>query len=155
MNRSIATFLISGLALTGALSGCAQPTTSFMPSASVRTESTVPAGVWRGRVEGHDIGDAEGEEPGNADLTIAPDGTFTLELTFDSLQGLATSRATGTARMKNGRIVLDGHLAAPEARKGEPFTTTLQPRGQALYGVTDVLYRGVKSGATIELRRVS
>ena len=54
-----------------------------------------------------------------------------------------------------GRIVLDGHIVAPDARKGEPFVATLQQRGEALYGNTDVLYRGGKIGTIIELGRQS
>jgi hypothetical protein len=71
------------------------------------------------------------------------------------MQGLTTTRATGIARMTGGWIMLDGHVAAPESLKGEPFITRLWPRGAALCGATDVLYRGGKIGAQIELARVS
>lgn len=153
MNRYVAMLAIAGLASTGVASGCAHRSISATPSAAVRSEPTLPTGTWRGTVGGRETGDAQGEELGNADLTIAPDGTFTLEQTFANMQGLTTMRATGTARTTRGRIVLDGQVAAPESRKGEPFITTLQPRGDALYGSTDVLYRGGKVGTRIELGR--
>jgi len=58
--------------------------------------------------------------------------------------------------MARGRIILDGTIAAPESRKGEPFAATLQPRQDALYGTTGVLYRGGKVGTIIiELGRRS
>jgi len=65
---------------------CASPT-SFMPSAAVRTERTIPTGSWRGTVGGRETGDAQGEELGTANLTITPDGQFTLDQTFSNMQG--------------------------------------------------------------------
>ena len=121
----------------------------------MRSEGAIPTGSWRGTVGGHETGDAQGEELGTANLTITPDGQFTLDQTFSTMQGLNTLRATGTVRAARGRIVLDGHVVSPEARQGEPFLATVQPRGDALYGNTDVLYRGVKVGTMIELRRLS
>lgn len=154
MNRHVVMLVIAGLALIGTTSGCALRSTSAMPSAAVRSEPAIPTGAWRGTLGGRETGDAQGEELGTADLTIAPDGTFTLQQTFGAMQGLTTMRATGTARTARGQIVLDGQVAAPESRKGEPFITTLRPRGDALYGSTDVLYRGVKMGTLIELGRL-
>jgi hypothetical protein len=154
MNRHVAMLVMAGLALTGTTSGCALRSTSDMPSAAVRSEPAIPRGAWGGTLGGRETADAQGEELGTAHLTIAPDATFTLEQTFGNMQGLATMRATGTARMTRGQIVLDGQVATPESRKGEPFITMLRPHGDALYGSTDVLYRGVKIGTLIELGRV-
>jgi hypothetical protein len=153
MNRHVAMLAIAGLALTGTTSGCAHSSTSAMPSAAVRSEPAIPTGAWRGTLGGRETGDAQGEELGTANLTIGPDATFTLEQTFGAMQGLSTMRATGVSRRMRGQIVLDGQVVAPESRKGEPFVTTLRPRGDALYGTTDVLYRGVKIGTSIELGR--
>ena len=105
--------VIAGLALSGTTSGCALRSTLAMPSAAVRSEPAIPSGAWRGTLGGRETADAQGEELGTADLTIAPDATFTLEQTFENMQGLTTMRATGTARMTRGQIVLDGQVAAP------------------------------------------
>ena len=155
MKRQVSILSLAGLAVLAATVGCAHRPTSFMPSAAVRSERAMPTGSWRGTLGGRDTGDAQGDELGAAQLTIAPDGTFTLDQTFSNMQGLNTMRATGTARMARGRIVLDGHIVAPDARKGEPFVATLQQRGEALYGNTDVLYRGGRVGTIIELGRQS
>jgi len=160
MNRHVAIVGLAGLALTGAATGCAHrtssSTSSIMPSAAVRLEPAVPSGSWYGTVVGRESGDAKGDELGAADLTLTPDGQFTLGQTFSSMQGVNSMRATGTARTTpRGRIILDGIIAVPEARKGEPFVATLEPRRDALYGTTDVLYRGGKVGTIIELGRRS
>lgn len=98
MNRHISTLILAGLALTGATAGCAHRPTSFMPSAAVKSERAIPTGSWRGTVGGRETGDAQGEELGTANLTITPDGQFTLNETFSNMQGLNAMRATGTAR---------------------------------------------------------
>jgi hypothetical protein len=155
MKRQISRLSLVGLAVLAATVGCAHRPTSFMPSAAVMSERAIPPGSWRGTVGGRETGDAQGEELGTAEFTITPDGQFTLDQTFSNMQGLNTMRATGTARAARGRIILDGHIVTPEARKGEPFVATLQPRGNALYGNTDVLYRGGRVGSIIELGRLS
>jgi len=155
MKPQVSSVTLAGLVLLAAMVGCAHRPTSFMPSAAVRSEGAIPTGAWRGTVGGHETGDAQGEELGTANLTITPDGQFTLDQTFSNMQGLNTMRATGTARAARGRIVLEGHVVTPETRKGEPFVATVQPRGDALYGNSDVLYRGVKLGTMIELGRLS
>jgi hypothetical protein len=98
MNRHISTLILAGLALTGATAGCAHRPTSFMPSAAVKSERAIPTGSWRGTVGGRETGDAQGEELGTANLTITPDGQFTLNETFSNMQSLNAMRATGTAR---------------------------------------------------------
>jgi len=153
MKRHVATFVIAGLTLTGAATGCANRSSSVMPSAAVRAEPAVPSGSWHDALGGRDTGDTQGDELGAADLTITPDGRFTLNQTFSNMQGVNTMRATGTARTARGRIILDGTIAAPESRKGEPFVANLRPRGDAFYGTTNVLYRGGKVGTIIELGR--
>jgi hypothetical protein len=151
MMRHIATVVIASLVLTAAATGCAHRANSFMPAAAVRSESVVPSGTWHGTLGGRDTGDAQGDELGTADLTITPDGRFTLSQTFAAMQGVNTMRATGTARVSRGRIILDGTIAAPESRKGEPFVASVRPHGNAFYGTTDVLYRGGKLVTIIEL----
>lgn len=152
MTRGVSILVSASLAVV-ATAGCAHraTSTSFVPSAAVRSEPVVLTGSWHGTVGGRDTGDSGGDELGTARLTIAPEGTFTLEQAFGPMQGVSTMRATGTARMARGRVVLDGHVVAPETRKGEPFIASFAPRRDALYGNTDVLYRGVRSGAIIEL----
>jgi hypothetical protein len=145
--------VIAGLALTGTTSGCADRAPA-VSSARVTSDPAVPTGTWRGTVGGRATTDAQYEEYGAATLTVAPDGTFTLEQTFGPMQGVATMRATGTARMTGGRIVLDGQVVTPASSRGDSFTATLWARGDALYGTTDVLYRGVKTGSQIALGRV-
>jgi hypothetical protein len=91
-------------------------------------------------------------ELGDAELTITSDGAFTLTQTFSAMQGVSSMKATGTARMARGRIELDGRIATPDSRRGEPFVAALWPRRNGLYGETDVLYRGGRVGTDIELR---
>ena len=125
-----------------------------MPSASVRSEPAVPVGAWHGTVGGRETGDAQGDELGTADLTIGPDGRFTLNQTFGNMLGVNSMRATGTARAaRGGRIILEGTVDTPDSRKGEPFVATVRPRGNAFYGTTDVLYRGGRFASSMELGR--
>jgi len=159
MNRHVTTLAVAGLVLTGAATGCAHRSSSsmsssFMPSASVRSEPAVPVGAWHGTVGGRETGDAQGDELGTADLTIGPDGRFTLNQTFANMQGVNSMRASGTARAaRGGRIILEGTVDTPDARKGEPFVATVRPRRDGFYGTTDVLYRGGRLASSIELGR--
>lgn len=154
MNRHVTTLAVAGLVLTGAATGCAHRSSSFMPSASVRSESVVPVGAWHGTVGGRETGDAQGDELGTADLTIGPDGRFTLNQTFGNMQGVTSMRASGTARAaRGGRIILEGTIDTPDSRKGEPFVATVRPRRDGFYGTTDVLYRGGRLASSMELGR--
>jgi hypothetical protein len=154
MQPQVSRLNLAALALLAATAGCAHRANSVMPSAAVRADSGIVAGSWVGSVGGREIGDSNGDQFGAADLVIAADGTFTLKETFSPTQGSSTMQATGTSRRERGRIVLDGHVAAPESRKGEPFVTTVQPRGDALYGNTEALYRGGKVGTMIGVGRL-
>src|SRR5215831_10632279 len=69
MNRHVTTLAVAGLVLTGAATGCAHRSSSFMPSASVRFESVVPVGAWHGTV---DTPDSRKGEPFVA--TVPPRG---------------------------------------------------------------------------------
>src|SRR5438094_3662085 len=120
MNSHATTFVLAALVSATAITGCAHRSSSMAPSAAVRPDAGVPAGAWHGSLGGRDIGDSNGDQYGAADLVITPDGQFTLKETFSPLQGSSTMQATGTARRERGRIVLDGHVTAPESRKGEP-----------------------------------
>jgi hypothetical protein len=151
MKSNVSILVFAGLALLSPTVGCAHRSSEVMPSAAVRADGGIAAGAWHGSLGGREIGDSNGDQRGAAELLITADGRFTLKESFSPIQGSSTMQATGTARRARGRIVLDGQVTAPESRKGEPFVATLEPRGGALYGNTDVLYRGGRIGTGIDL----
>jgi hypothetical protein len=106
-----------------------------MPSAAVRVEPDVPSASWYGMVGGRETGDAEGDGLGAADLTLTPDGQFTLGQTFSSMQGVNSVRATGTARSMARRA------CCIAAARSAPSSSSAAAR--SLHGVTDLAAAGL------------
>lgn len=137
---------VVALALACAASGCARishgSTTAESPSASIPDVSQV-AGHWQG-VASETAGSlVSGSSP--IDVTIAPDGTWK--------GSIAKAPASGQARMRGGRLVLEGTAAAPN-EPVRPVYLDLAGDGTRRWGETVATFSGRDDRATVALRKV-
>jgi len=133
------------LALACAASGCARVSdraeTLNAPSASIPDLSPV-AGHWQGVVSETAGSLVSGSSP--IDVTIAPDGTW---------RGtIAKAPATGRARVRGDRLVLEGTVAAPDG-PAHPVYLDLRGDDTRRWGETVATFGGRDDRATVALRR--
>lgn len=143
------TLIASALTVTAVASpGCAR--LGPEPRASIRPwDIATLAGTWRGTIGGRETTTAAGISRTSAQLTIRPDGTFTL---VERGPG-ADLTSSGRITRDGDRILLSGTATAPALRAGEPVRHVLERRGDALYGQAETLHGGLAVKGDIELKR--
>jgi len=106
-------------------------------------------GTWRGVIEGAETATAVGRAALPARLTIAEDGTWTLEDPQNGTARGVVARATADA------IVLDGHLVRPASTSpGARVWYRLAPLGAAgLVGAASTFFQGQRVTTGIRLER--
>jgi hypothetical protein len=139
------TLAVVALALVCAATGCARVSdraaTLDAPSASIPDVSSV-AGHWQGVVSETAGSLVTGSSP--IDLTIAPDGTW---------RGtIAKAPATGRARLRGDRLVLEGTAAGPDG-PARPVYLDLTGNDTRRWGETVATFGGRDDRATVALRR--
>jgi heat shock protein HslJ len=134
------------IALALAMAGCAgisRPADlAESASASIRDMSEL-AGRWQGVVSETAGSLVSGSSP--VDLTIAPDGTW---------RGtIARAPASGEARLRGRRLILDGTAATPNG-PSRPVHLDLTGDSTRRWGETVATFSGHEDRATVALDRV-
>jgi len=136
---------VVALALVCAANGCARVSdraaTLDSPSAAIPDLSAV-AGHWQGVVSETAGSKVSGSSP--IDVTIAPDGTW---------RGtIAKAPATGRARVRGDRLVLEGAAAPPDG-PARPVYLDLTGDDTRRWGETVANFGGRDDRATVALKR--
>lgn len=119
-----------------------------VPPASAEPAAGIPTGVWEGFVTGREMATAGGVVAQKVRLTIKDDGGWTMQA--------ATWQASGTVRIRNGAVVLDGNFVS--ANPGKPVGAAgyhLSPWGnQYLGGSGSAEFAGVHVTTGVQLEKV-
>jgi hypothetical protein len=134
------------VALVLAAGGCAgmarSSSTADAPSASIADASGL-AGHWQGTVSETAGSLVSSSAP--IDLTIAPDGTWR--------GSIAKAPASGQARLRGGRLLLEGTAAEPDG-PARPVYFDLAGDRTRRWGEAVATFSGRDDRATVALRRV-
>lgn len=137
-----------GLALA-AVTGCASPMNGTVsPAAAIRGDATLPAGRYTGIITGREMATASSLSTIRAQLTIEPDGRWTMRTD----NGVATGRIE---RAGPDALVLSGHFEDSARSEGRPAHYRLAPThdGDALAGSALAYHGGHTVWAGIQLER--